>query len=54
MSFHVWHRECLEYLRDNGGPDKLEMLTSWGKERPPEIPMMTQYYREASTTRFVS
>jgi hypothetical protein len=46
MSFHVWNRECLEYLRDNGGPDNLRALTTWPNKRPPEIPVMTMYHRD--------
>lgn len=30
-SFHLWTRESLEYLRDKGGPDDLEVLTTWGQ-----------------------
>ncbi len=34
LSFHLWTRETLEYLRDNGGPSNLDALTNWGKMGP--------------------
>jgi hypothetical protein len=46
MSFHVWNRACLEHLRDHGGPEDSETLISWGRKKPPEVPVMTRYYRE--------
>jgi hypothetical protein len=45
ICFHIWTRECLEYLRDGGGPDNLEMLTSWG-QRGENVPQMIRLYRE--------
>ena len=41
LNFCTWDRATLEYLRDNGGPDDLELLTSWesweglGRPQPP-------------------
>jgi hypothetical protein len=39
ISFHLWTRECLEYLRDRGGQENLETLASWGQtgEKPPQM-----------------
>jgi hypothetical protein len=42
FSFHLWTRECLEYLRDRGGAENLELLTHWGQ---PEKPLqMIHFY----------
>jgi hypothetical protein len=30
LNFCTWDRATLEYLRDNGGPTDLDLLTSWG------------------------
>jgi len=30
LNFCTWDLATLEYLRDNGGPDDLQLLTSWG------------------------
>jgi hypothetical protein len=46
ISFHFWNRECLEYLKTNGGPTNLTTLTEWGYKRPPEVPVMTNYYED--------
>jgi hypothetical protein len=38
ISFHLWTRECLEYLRAKGGPQNLDALINWGRtERPPQM-----------------
>jgi hypothetical protein len=50
-SFHLWDRKCLEYLKANGGPTNLRTLTEWGYKRPPEIPVMTNLYRDAFDRR---
>jgi hypothetical protein len=45
-NFIVWRREHLEYLRDNGGPDDLELLTSWGRNPgKPKPPNFEVYWR---------
>lgn len=44
LSFIVWNRPTLEYLRDNGGPNNLELLTSWGLHGR-TVPPMTVFYR---------
>jgi hypothetical protein len=46
MSFHMWDRTCLEYLRDHGGPDDLTTMTEWGYKLPPEVPAMKFYYKD--------
>ena len=43
LNFIVWNRETLEYLRDNGGPNNLELLTSWGDRGP--VPQMKVFWR---------
>jgi hypothetical protein len=45
ISFHLWTRECLEYLRDKGGQDNLVALALWGQggEKPPQ---MVRLWRE--------
>ncbi len=41
MSFHVWNRECLEYLKSAGGPENLDFLVEWPNKRPrTEMPEM--------------
>jgi hypothetical protein len=47
ISFHFWTAECLQYLKENGGPDNLTALTEWGNKRPPEIPVMTNFYKDS-------
>jgi hypothetical protein len=39
FSFHVWTRECLEYLRDRGGPEDLSLIANWSQkgEKPPQM-----------------
>jgi hypothetical protein len=39
LSFHLWTRPALEYLRDHGGPADLTTLTGWGQsaEKPPQM-----------------
>jgi hypothetical protein len=44
-SFHLWTRECLEYLRDNGGQNNLTFLTAWGQTGD-KFPQMTRLYRD--------
>lgn len=45
-NFIVWRREHLEYLRDNGGPDDLELLTTWGRSSDkPKPPNFETYFR---------
>jgi hypothetical protein len=45
LNFIVWRRPQLEYLRDNGGPDNLELLTSWGRDHRPHPPQFETYWR---------
>jgi hypothetical protein len=45
-AFIVWRREHLEYLRENGGPDDLGLLTAWGKKPDkPKPPNFERYWR---------
>jgi len=39
VSFHLWTRDALEYLRDAGGPNSLLALTTWGQTgvNPPQM-----------------
>ena len=39
LSFHLWTRPALEYLRDAGGPSSLKALTGWGQSaiKPPQM-----------------
>jgi len=39
LSFHLWTPQCLEYLRDNGGPKDLALLAGWGQGhvKPPQM-----------------
>ncbi len=43
LNFCVWGRDALEYLRDYGGPEDVELLTSWerwgglGRPEPPQL-----------------
>lgn len=32
INFARWNRETLEFVRDNGGPQNLELLTSWNSD----------------------
>ena len=41
INFHLWNRECLEYLRSSGGPSNLEALTMWGHKKVGDAPRMT-------------
>ena len=50
-SFHVWNKDCFEYLKANGGPSNLKVLTEWGYKEPPEIPSMTTYYQDSFDRR---
>jgi hypothetical protein len=48
LCFIVWNRETLSYLRDHGGPDDFNLLTSWiqWKERGrPKPPNLVQYWK---------
>jgi hypothetical protein len=45
LTYIVWNRETLTYLRDNGGPSNLYLLTSWGHKKWPRVPRMTVFYR---------
>lgn len=42
--FHLWNTECLEFLRDNGGPNNLQLLTTWSQRN--DVPTMTRLYRQ--------
>jgi hypothetical protein len=45
-TFIVWRREHLEYLRENGGPNDLELLTAWGTNPDkPKPPNFERYWR---------
>jgi len=44
LSFIVWNKATLEYLRDNGGPNNLELLTHWGKQGK-KVPNMAVFWR---------
>ena len=39
LSFHLWTKQCLEYLRDNGSPTDLAFITGWGQglTKPPQM-----------------
>jgi|SRR5882762_35226 len=37
-AFALWRKEALVHLRDNGGPENIELLTSWEQTEPPPIP----------------
>jgi len=42
ISFHLWTRDCLDYLKAKGGPQNLAALINWGRtEKPPE---MTRFF----------
>jgi hypothetical protein len=48
LSFCTWDRATLEYLRDNGGPNDLELLTSWGEWKArnrPQPPTFKTFWR---------
>jgi hypothetical protein len=45
LNFSCWNRECLEYLRDNGGPEDLGLLTSWGAPGRPAPPRFASYWK---------
>jgi hypothetical protein len=45
-SFHLWTRGALEYLRDNGGPDNLELLTSWPTLNP-QPPALINFFADS-------
>jgi hypothetical protein len=36
--FALWKKDALTYLRDNGGPANIELLTSSRKTKPPRMP----------------
>lgn len=48
LNFIVWRKEQLEYLRDNGGPEDLGLLTTWGrnpnKPKPPSFEVHWQNF----------
>ena len=44
LNFTVWRRPQLEYLRDNGGPNNLELLSSWGRDDRPPPPQFETYW----------
>lgn len=46
-TFHVWDEACLAYLKANGGPTNLRLLTEWGYKKPPEVPEMPNFYRSS-------
>jgi hypothetical protein len=50
LSFHLWTRDSLEYLKSNGGPDNLEVLTTWG-QRGEVVPQMTNWFRDSFDLR---
>ena len=43
ISFHLWTKQSLEYLKDNGGPDNLATLIGWaqGSIKPPQMVRFT-------------
>jgi hypothetical protein len=45
LNFINWDRPTLEYLRDNGGPEDLELLTSWGSTVRPQPPEFTMHWK---------
>ncbi len=45
-SFHLWTRKSLEYLRDKGGPDNLEALTTCG-QRGEVVPQMHNWFADS-------
>jgi hypothetical protein len=45
-SFHLWTKECLEYLKSRGGLDNLEALTSWD-DGSAALPQFTTFYRDS-------
>ena len=45
LSFHLWTRESLEYLRAKGGPDHLEALTTWGQIGE-QVPQMVNWFAQ--------
>ena len=44
-SFHLWTREALEFLRNKGGQENLELLTSWAQTGE-TFPKLIRLYRE--------
>jgi hypothetical protein len=44
LNFIVWRRPQIEYLLDNGGPDNLGLLTSWGRDDRPRPPQFETYW----------
>jgi hypothetical protein len=45
LVFILWNKETLGYLRDNGGPENYDLLTSWGNPKWPKIPNMKQFWK---------
>jgi hypothetical protein len=43
LSFHLWTRDTLEYLRDKGSQSNLDALANWG-QRGPKPPQMQRFY----------
>lgn len=50
LIYIVWNKETLTYLRDHGGPGNLDLLTSWGNKKWPQVPQMTVFYRNFDGT----
>lgn len=46
LNFSLWDGRTLAYLRDNGGPDNLELLTSWGSPKRPKPPRFSTLRQE--------
>lgn len=46
IAFHIWNRECLEFLRERGGPSNLQLLTAWGYLPSDELPHMPRFYAD--------
>ena len=46
MSFHLWNRECLEFLRDRGGPENLRFLAEWAYLPSEQVPVFPRFYAE--------
>jgi hypothetical protein len=42
ISFHLWTRDSLEYLKSQGGPQNLQAMTNWGLAGKP--PQMLRFY----------
>ena|ERR1022692_585592 len=50
LNFHLWSRPSLEFLRDNGGPEDINLLTSW-ESSIPKPPQFDRYWGDDFPTR---